>query len=36
VNDDVVLDHAFAGEDDVFGSEDRSAPGDLVARFLWE
>lgn len=34
VNEDVVLDHAFAGEDYVFGAEDGGAAGDFVAGFL--
>ena len=34
VDDDVGLNDAFAGEDDVFGPEDGGAAGDLVARFL--
>ena len=34
MQDGVVLDDAFAGEDDVFGSEDGGAAGDFVACFL--
>jgi hypothetical protein len=34
VHEDVVLDYAFAGEDDVFGAEDGGAAGDFVAGFL--
>lgn len=34
VDDDVVLDYAFAREDDVFGAEDGGAAGDFVACFL--
>ncbi len=34
MKDGVVLDHAFASEDDVFGAEDGGAAGDFVACFL--
>ena len=34
MHEDVVLDYAFAGEDDVFGAEDGGAAGDFVAGFL--
>ena len=34
MHEDVVLDYAFAGEDDVFGAEDGGAAGDFVAGLL--
>jgi hypothetical protein len=35
VENGVALDHAFAGQCDVFGSEDGGAAGDFVAGFLY-
>jgi hypothetical protein len=33
VEEGVVLDHAFAGENDVFGAQNGGAAGDFVACF---